>query len=123
MGVTKRQLYYAGHKKQFKRYNRKAYLRHKPQRLASNKARRQHLQDNVNILKSAPCTDCKERFDPHCMEYDHRNPRTKRLSIATMVAQCYNLKAILKEIKKCDLVCSNCHALRTWRQRHGRNDI
>lgn len=118
MPVKDSKAYYHANGERFRAYRRKHYRKYKIQRLANNKARRLHLQDNVNILKSSACMDCHERFNPICMEYDHREPKLKRLSIATMVAQCYNLKEILKEIKKCDLVCSNCHALRTWRQRH-----
>lgn len=33
------------------------------------------------------------------------------------MATTYNLQTILDEIAKCDLVCSNCHRLRTFSNR------
>lgn len=70
----------------------------------------------VDKLKSSPCSDCGNCYDPYCMDFDHRDQSTKIDSVATMVLSVRDLDRILKEIEKCDLVCSNCHRLRTKRQ-------
>ena len=123
MPVRNYKAYYAANRERFQAYHRKHYKTHRVQRLASNKARRAELQARVNNLKFKPCMDCEWKFDVHCMQFDHRDPKQKLFSIATAVAQCYEWSRIEQEIKKCDLVCANCHAVRTWRQRHGRNGL
>jgi len=65
----------------------------------------------VNELKAAPCMDCKQTFPPECMDFDHREPGTKRTEISRI--RHYGKEAILSEIAKCDLVCANCHRVRT----------
>ncbi len=72
----------------------------------------------VHQLKTAPCTDCKNSFYPWVMQYDHRNPVEKKYNVANMVNRRMPIAAILEEIAKCDLVCANCHADRTYRSNH-----
>jgi hypothetical protein len=78
-----------------------------------------HLASRLKIeeLKAGPCLDCKEGFLPECMDFDHRDPKTKLMDIAQMIGR--RLDKILVEIAKCDLVCANCHRIRTRRRRQG----
>jgi len=64
----------------------------------------------LNLLKNTPCLDCKGRFPPECMDFDHVRGRK-----ITQVSHMKNrrFKDMLAEIAKCDLVCSNCHRIRT----------
>jgi hypothetical protein len=60
------------------------------------------------------------------MDFDHRDPETKHKGIAQMVAYGWSLERLAAEIAKCELVCANCHRLRTakragWR-RHAEID-
>jgi len=71
---------------------------------------RQRLRD----LKSHPCLDCNECFPPEAMEFDHRPGELKAFPLAQAPNRSW--KSVLKEVAKCDLVCSNCHRVRT-RQR------
>lgn len=63
--------------------------------------------------KSKPCTDCGQAFAACCMDFDHRDGTKKKYCIGAMVAHHYSMKVILKEFSKCDLVCANCHRIRT----------
>jgi hypothetical protein len=72
-------------------------------------------RDIVNGLKNRPCMDCGGWFDPWQMDFDHRED--KRRSVGAMVSGDCSIEAILAEIKKCDLVCANCHRTRTHKQR------
>ena len=75
----------------------------------------QERKDFVNAIKEAsPCMDCHQFFPAVCMDFDHRPGEVKKMGIAKMVINLYSLPAILEEIKKCDLVCANCHRIRTW---------
>ena len=67
-------------------------------------------------LRDVPCADCHQRFPPFAMEFDHRDPSTKRQDVTRMVGRA-GIKRILEEVAKCDIVCSNCHRVRTYRRR------
>ena len=70
-------------------------------------------RDLVNQLKSASCTDCGETYPPVVMDFDHVRG-TKEHGIAQMVAQLWSVDRLMEELAKCDLVCANCHRLRTY---------
>lgn len=62
-------------------------------------------------LKSKPCTDCRLSFPAYVMDFDHVRGE-KEFGIAHGI-HTYTLDEVLLEIAKCDLVCSNCHRIRT----------
>lgn len=70
-------------------------------------------------LKSKPCTDCGQTFPVCCMQFDHRKGTKKKYNVGSMFAHHYSRELIEKELIKCDLVCSNCHAIRTQKRRLG----
>ena len=57
-------------------------------------------------------------FHPAAMHFDHRPGMTKAFDIGFGCRR-YGKDRILAEIAKCDLVCANCHAVRTFERRHG----
>lgn len=67
-------------------------------------------------LKAHPCMDCGGVFPPYVMHFDHRDPTLKRHEVSYWVS-CGAISQLLEEVAHCDLVCANCHALRTHRQR------
>jgi len=67
--------------------------------------------------KSKPCTDCGGIFPTCCMDFDHVRG-TKKFNISMGVLNHKTLRQIKLEMAKCELVCSNCHRIRT--QKHGR---
>ena len=74
--------------------------------------RRAEIQEHVNSLKTKACLDCGHTFPPVCMDFDHVKG-SKSFNIARAVGTARNLNRILKEIAKCEVVCSNCHRIRT----------
>ena len=58
--------------------------------------------------KQYKCKTCPES-DPRCIDFHHRNPKTKIMTVSRMTVCGYSKEKILKEIKKCDPFCSNCH--------------
>lgn len=66
----------------------------------------------IDGLKSKPCMDCRRKYPPYVMQFDHRDPKQKRFQVAMMVTR--PIPVILAEIAKCDLVCANCHFIRTF---------
>lgn len=67
--------------------------------------------------KSHPCVDCGLNYAMECMEFDHKDPATKAYNVASMVSHNYNLELIKLEVAKCDLVCTCCHRIRTWKDK------
>lgn len=66
----------------------------------------------VDQLKSTtPCADCGGNFHPVAMDFDHIGPKLG--NIASMVGSGYKLPLIKAEIAKCEVVCANCHRIRT----------
>lgn len=65
-----------------------------------------------NYLKDNPCMDCGET-NIIVLEFDHKDRSTKTANIADLVTK---RKRLLEEIDKCDVVCANCHRIRTAKQ-------
>ena len=61
------------------------------------------------------CTICGWKKSTWGLHFDHINPDTKRKGVAEMAF--YSRETIKKEIRKCRLICANCHSVRTQQQR------
>jgi hypothetical protein len=70
----------------------------------------------LDALRDVPCADCARRFPPCAMDFDHRDPDTKRQAVTRMIGRA-GTERILAEVAKCDIVCANCHRLRTFERR------
>lgn len=68
----------------------------------------------IDILKKSLCCDC-EINDWRVLEFDHKDRETKSFNIADSTS--YSIERIQAEIDKCDIVCANCHNIRTIEQR------
>lgn len=58
-----------------------------------------------------PCADCGNNYPYYVMDFDHLPGHIKSNMIAHMKTNSWEV--ILAEIAKCELVCSNCHRIRT----------
>lgn len=86
-------------------------------RASDGKARMRARNRQIVIkAKDRPCTDCGVKYHPYVMDFDHRPDEKKRGEVSD-IASCNGLKVLLAEIAKCDVVCSNCHRLRTLQRR------
>ena len=50
------------------------------------------------------------------MDFDHKNGKIKVGNIASMTTRNLSLSRIKNEIEKCDIVCANCHRIRTYKR-------
>jgi hypothetical protein len=81
---------------------------------------RQTVQRNYALIAAAkgkPCTDCGGTFPRCAMEFDHVRG-TKLFALNSPGGR--TVASIEAEIAKCDLVCSNCHRIRTCDRRTDR---
>jgi len=76
---------------------------------------KQERRTLINSYKEVPCVDCGGQYPYYVMQFDHLG--NKLFSIAKAVSRNLSLDSILSEIKKCDVVCANCHAIRTFERR------
>ena len=77
----------------------------------------------VSLKAGQACTDCGRVFPPAAMQWDHIPGTEKVADVSALRNQPREL--ILAEIAKCELVCVNCHTLRTarragWAERRSR---
>jgi hypothetical protein len=77
-----------------------------------NRHRSEEKRRKLSELKDAPCADCGQRFPSFVMDFDHRDGNDKLGTIAHMINK-WPWARILTEVAKCDVVCSNCHRIRT----------
>ena len=91
------------------------YDENKPSFIERNKRQYRKLRAILDEAKSGPCLDCGRSYPPYVMDFDHRDPKTKVAKVSTMVYK--GSESLLRaEIAKCDLVCANCHRIRTHRE-------
>ncbi len=88
------------------------YLRNKAYFTKWGIARNTATSGFLRSLKTGPCSDCKKTYDPVCMDFDHRPGVLKLADVGTIYRVTASKEAVMLEIAKCDLVCSNCHRLR-----------
>lgn len=74
--------------------------------------RRKVMRKFIDDAKNKPCLDCGKSFSIVSMQFDHvRGEKKFRLAEAT--AKLKSLEVVQEEIDKCEVVCANCHLVRT----------
>lgn len=97
------------------------YQRNKKYYLDKVKTRKRLLINLIETYKSGKrCVDCNCVPNYTCvLDFDHLPKYTKIMEVSVMVRRGQSWESILKEIQKCELVCANCHRIRTWNRTHG----
>lgn len=93
-------------------------LKHKSRRIKRTK---EEVSSNREWIKSfskrykalCGCKECGIK-NPIVLEYDHRDPKEKEHNIAQMISDRYSMKSLKREIRKCDVLCANCHRIKTF---------
>ena len=62
----------------------------------------------AEIKASTGCCQCGEKH-PACLQFHHRDPKKKYKTISRLYAGTWSWERVLEEIKKCDVMCANCH--------------
>lgn len=86
-------------------------------KVSGPKCRRKRTLWLQKIKSEMGCNVCGEKRGP-CLIFHHRDPNEKEIEIADAVWK-ISKKRILEEIKKCDVMCANCHLLFHWEQNNG----
>ena len=78
---------------------------------AYTKKRRKMLKSMIQAVKeSVPCMDCSCYYPHYVMEFDHVNGDKK---FSGMCRGARSITRIEQEMAKCEIVCANCHRVRT----------
>jgi hypothetical protein len=93
-------------------FSREHYSKNREYYALRNTQRKLELRAFIDELKSKPCSDCGNQYDPCAMDFDHIN-NDKEFDIALMITRKCSKQAILREVAKCELVCAVCHRIRT----------
>lgn len=90
-----------------KEYHKEHYNKNKEKYKNNNKIRRSFLRNFVNRHKGfCGCNICGEnRF--YVLDYHHKDDKEKEIS--SMINDTASIDKIKNEIRKCDVVCANCH--------------
>lgn len=67
------------------------------------------------IKEDSGCVDCKENYPHYMLDFDHL-PEFKKLGSPTEIMHKYSWEKAMQEISKCEIVCANCHKIRTWQR-------
>ena len=57
------------------------------------------------------CVDCGYNADHRALEFDHLPGNEKKRTVGSMMY--HSWEHIWAEVVKCEVVCANCHAIRT----------
>lgn len=94
-------------------FARQNYEDNKDRYFAQAKKRDKDMRARLRELKSVPCADCKQTFPWPAMDFDHLGEQEKTHDISYMLRHRMAWSKIEAEIAKCEVVCSNCHRVRT----------
>ena len=77
------------------------------------KRRRHWLNKYKNHLG---CQICHYNEYAVALHFDHTSPDNKRKAVGDMLS--YSIKRLIEEVRKCRVLCANCHFVETDRLRH-----
>jgi len=95
-------------------YKREHYVNNKAKYIEQAKEKKIRDRQFLNELKDSPCLDCGGSFPPCAMDFDHMPGHEKVGNVGRMID--FSRASILSEIEKCELVCANCHRVRTHKR-------
>ena len=105
-------------------YNKQFYFENsavEKQRVYATRAKnRSAAQTLVSQMKAAPCMDCGGRFPECAMDFDHKPGSVKYNTVSDMTYKGYTLDSLKRELDKCELVCANCHRIRTAKRKRNK---
>ena len=91
--------------------------KHNPTRKAAAATRRDETRQLLNAYKmDRGCCVCGYKEHPAALECNHINPYSKRFTVGASVSMSW--PALEEELKKCEIMCANCHAIHTTQHGH-----
>lgn len=66
-----------------------------------------------SIKMQRGCADCGYNRNGVALQFDHMDGFDKKNTVSNLIRSDYGWDTIMDEINKCEVVCANCHAIRT----------
>jgi len=99
-----------------KKYHKVWYNAHKKYHRTRINIRRIEIRKWVNEIKSElKCEQCPESHVA-TLDFHHIIPSRKEFQISRAIADGWSKDKILAEIKKCKVLCANCHRKLHWNE-------
>lgn len=96
-------------KEKMRLYRRTWYAKNRAHAKRRVMQRKKELRQWLDSLKEdLKCNRCDENHIS-CLEFHHKNPKKKEIAISLAPNYGWSKERILKEIKKCEVLCANCH--------------
>ncbi len=96
------------------------------ERLAGERKHKYHTVGKKRYLKrrrwlnkykeQRGCDICSYSEHGVALDFDHIDPKTKKFKVSQRLANA-TLKSLFKEIRKCRLLCANCHRIKTLKEK------
>lgn len=80
--------------------------------------RERNQQWIINRIAGESCSDCGQS-DTRVLAFDHVGEELKFANISDLVSRGAPLQKLIEEVKKCRLLCHNCHMLKTFEHMGG----
>lgn len=79
--------------------------------------KRKYREELNRIKTDAGCVDCGYNSHPEALEFDHLPGYTKLDKVSGLFDKGGSWSLVLEEVSKCEVVCANCHRVRTFNRR------
>ena len=96
------------------------YRRNRDLEIQRVRVRQAGMVELLRDLRRVPCGECGGNFKPHQMDFDHRDPASKSFRVTAGGAMLMATRKVLDEVAKCDILCANCHRIRSRDQHRAR---
>lgn len=74
-------------------------------------------REEVQLLKeSLKCQKCGYNSYGAALDFHHLDPSQKDQRVVRLISNRYSLDKVKEEIKKCIVLCANCHRVFHWRE-------
>lgn len=98
-----------------KRWRAANRWKYREQEAAYSKKRIERRRYWVNRWQQAKgCELCGYNTSHYALHFDHINQDEKYKNIAELIGSQYKIATIISEIRKCRVLCANCHAVETF---------
>lgn len=94
--------------------NNEYYKRIRADKKSYKLYRRGYWLNKYKVAKG--CEICNWTGEAIALEFDHKDQQTKIGNISTLKIS--NLKKLIDEVRKCRVLCSRCHRIETYKNKH-----
>lgn len=96
-------------------FNTEKNKKEKPERRSAKN--KKEVQEMLGRIKEqSGCIDCQQKYPWYILDFDH--VYGKKVANIGQMLNYFSVEDILKEVAKCDVVCSNCHRERTYNRKN-----